>query len=285
MKPFYIKSAFYLLLVLLGWPSSPSMSAMTVQTEESLIPNAQSSKVELVCLRLNSYIDDISSLLHGIDLADEHQLNSIGQEITRLNAKYQMYCQSCQSLIAENDSLLNLVATFEQFRQLTTDSIAFQRNYLLQLHQFEQTEKLLLVQSNKYTHLSRQAVAYSQVAASAPQLAALKAKEQLMFAEISSRFAIAQSAAATIHNLQSRMMLMEQQYISLKSQSEKIQSAEYKPLISRIKDYLLGLAAVGIIMLAVNMVVTKIQAFKQMRANLKKTQEMIRKANTQYPQI
>ena len=61
---------------------------------------------------------------------------------------------------------------------------------------------------------------------------------------------------------------------------------QYKPLIARIKDYLLGLAAVAVLLLFVSMVKTKIKAAKDARENMKKYQETLKlNGQDEYPTI
>ena len=85
--------------------------------------------------------------------------------------------------------------------------------------------------------------------------------------------------------LHQRMAEIEQRYIALKANSEKIQSAEYKPLIQRAKDYLLGLAAVAILLMFINMLSSKVQSFMKARESMKKMKEMMNDGNNFYPTI
>ena len=47
----------------------------------------------------------------------------------------------------------------------------------------------------------------------------------------------------------------------------------------------MGIAAVGIILMLFNMVVSKIQGYKKMRENAKQMEEMLRKSKDDYPKI
>jgi hypothetical protein len=83
------------------------------------------------------------------------------------------------------------------------------------------------------------------------------------------------------------MNVLDEQFVVMKSVSEKVQTLEYKPLFQRVKDYIMGLAAVAIILLFVSMMLTKYKAYKDKVANLKKVNEMMNKQgkDNQYPMI
>ena len=57
---------------------------------------------------------------------------------------------------------------------------------------------------------------------------------------------------------------------------KKIQEMTYKPLIQRLKDYLISLACVAVLLLFVNMAVTKYKTTKAARQQLKKYESMMR---------
>ena len=83
------------------------------------------------------------------------------------------------------------------------------------------------------------------------------------------------------------MKVLEEQFVVMKSVSEKVQALEYKPLFQRVKDYIMGLAAVSIILLFISMMISKYKAYKSKLDNLKKMNEMMNKQGkgTQYPTI
>ena len=61
---------------------------------------------------------------------------------------------------------------------------------------------------------------------------------------------------------------------------------EYKPFIERIKSYLLGLACVSVILVFLNILVTKLAGLKKARQMLKKQKDMWNKTNgSEYPTI
>ena len=77
---------------------------------------------------------------------------------------------------------------------------------------------------------------------------------------------------------------MEKKFVQLQSVSAKIQEMEYKPFIQRIKDYLLGLAAVAILMMFVNLLSQKLKQLKAAREQAKKMKESMM-GQKEYPTI
>ena len=83
------------------------------------------------------------------------------------------------------------------------------------------------------------------------------------------------------------MGTLDEQFVIMKSVSEKVQALEYKPFIQRVKDYVLGVAAVAIILLFLNGMMTRFKAYREKVANLKKFGDIMNnngKDNT-YPTI
>jgi hypothetical protein len=73
----------------------------------------------------------------------------------------------------------------------------------------------------------------------------------------------------------------------MESVSEKVQALEFKPFITRAKDYVLGMAAVAIILLFLNGMATRFKAYRDKVANMKKYNEMLKNngRETTYPTI
>ena len=136
-----------------------------------------------------------------------------------------------------------------------------------------------------YNELYNEAVEYSLLKQTASLLEKLKTKEGLTFSDITSRYEEAKTITEEYPALKKRMEELENDYIEIKTISEKIQAAEYKPFLTRIKDYLYSLAAVAMLLMFANMVQAKIQAFKQMRKSAKEYQELLKKNEEEIPSI
>ena len=79
---------------------------------------------------------------------------------------------------------------------------------------------------------------------------------------------------------------IDDKYANLQVISKKIQGMEYKPLIQRIKDYLIGLACVAILVLLLHLAVSKLQAVRKARKALAQYQNMLNKnGGGDYPTI
>ena len=136
-----------------------------------------------------------------------------------------------------------------------------------------------------YQKLYDEAVQFSLLKQTASQLEKLKAKEELTFGDVSAKYEESRTISEEFPALKKRMENIEEQYIQIKGFSEKIKAAEYKPFLTRIKDYLYSLAAVAMLLMFANMVQAKIQAFKQMRKSAKEYQELLKKNEEDIPSI
>lgn len=234
---------------------------------------------------LRGYVEEVEKLSLQVGVVPEKKLKQIESNLSKLNAKHSIYCQAQQLYIAMDDSLMNLVAQYQEIGQIVSDSIQRQQQRFQWLEDFDQAEHFIFAQDSAYQRLLKQSVLLSQIEKTAPALEKLKGKEQLLFADIDAYFQKAKVASESTLALKKRQILLEEKYIELKNSSEKIQAAEYKPLLERIKDKLMGIAAVGIILMFFNMVISKIQGYKKMRENAKKMAEILRKSNDDYPKI
>ena len=207
------------------------------------------------------------------------------KSLMMMDVKWNAYYGSWQNVIADNDSLLQIVADYQLIKQNIQDSISAKRHYIQSLEDFTVAETFLSAQDSVYEKFHTDALEYSLIKQLAPQLEQLKGKEQILFAEIQEHYEKAKAAAEEFNELQPRINKIEQRYIDLKNTSDKIQALEYKPWFQRIKDYLFGLAAVSMILLFVNALQSKIQMLKQTRENAKKLKQMQNKEEDDYPSI
>ena len=235
--------------------------------------------------RLRGYVEDVEKLSRQVGVVPERKLKQVENSLSRLNAKHTLYCQAQQLYIAMDDSLMNLVAQYQEMGQMVSDSIQRQQQRFQWLEDFNQAERFIFSQDSAYQRLLKQSMLLSQIEKTAPALEKLKGQEQLLFADVDAYFQKAKVAAESTPALKKRQAQLEEKYIELKNSSEKIQAAEYMPLLDRIKDKLMGIAAVGIILMFFNMVVSKIQGYKKMRENAKQMEEMLRKSKDDYPKI
>lgn len=234
---------------------------------------------------INTYADNLSMLSGEIALTSESRLKELDARLKQMSAKFEFYCQSKQDYIAADDSLMELMARYNERHQQTADSVNIQIRRLELARAFDSAEHYLATQDTVYPQLQRRSLLLSQTAKTAPLLEKLKEQEAVRFAEVDKQIQLARESITLNPSLKTRLNRLEEVYISIQKQSAQIQAAEFKPIVQRIKEHLMEIAAVGIILMFFNMVVTKIQAAKKMRESAKKMQEMLKKTNSDYPQI
>lgn len=215
--------------------------------------------------KLLLFVDKINAIAADVPYANLKQLEKADKEMAAIDNKWNVFTQAYQLDIASDEKLLDLTTKYQEDKQQLTDTIQSLRQRLESFEAFLTAEKYIKGQQEPYHKWLEEARQYSQLEQLAPMLEKLKVKEQLAVAELDRNYETAKSAAQTYAQLQDRMKKVEENYIELKSISETIQAAEYKPLIERIKDYLLSFAAVAIILMFINMVHAKIQSYKQLR--------------------
>ena len=214
----------------------------------------------------------------------DRRLKSISIAVNSFASRWEAYSQAQQIYIAENDSLLNKLAQIQQMQQMVADTLASRQQMYEHLLDFAKAEVFIWGQDKKYQRLYKLAMEYSLSPKLAAKLEKVKAEEQALFADVEKNFEKAKEAVELFAGLQLRMKGVEEKYYQLQTVSAKIQEMEYKPFIQRVKDYLMGLAAVAIILMFVNMVRSKLKALKAAREQAQKMSEMLN-GDHKYPTI
>lgn len=262
------------------WAEEPSSQSNPGQ--EQLVDEMQRLEIES---RMLSFYDQMHALSTDISHSAPDKLTEANQQVTTIDTKWNAYYQARQSVIADDDSLLQFVANYQLVKQTVLDSIAAKQHYFDAQKSFAEAEAFCLAQDSIYQALNKKAVEYSLVKSAAPQLEQLKGEEQSLFAEVQQQYETAKNLSQEFPVFQPRFQQIEEKYIELKNRSEKIQALEYKPWIERVKDYLYSLAAVAMILMFINMVQAKIKTLKQARENAKKLREALHKEEDDYPTI
>lgn len=262
------------------WAEEPSSQSNPGQ--EQLVDEMQRLEIES---RMLSFYDQMHALSTDISYSAPDKLTEANQQVTTIDTKWNAYYQARQSVIADDDSLLQIVANYQLVKQTVLDSIAAKQHYFDAQKSFAEAEAFCLAQDSIYQALNKKAVEYSLVKSAAPQLEQLKGEEQSLFAEVQQQYETAKNLSQEFPVFQPRFQQIEEKYIELKNRSEKIQALEYKPWIERVKDYLYSLAAVAMILMFINMVQAKIKTLKQARENAKKLREALHKEEDDYPTI
>ena len=214
----------------------------------------------------------------------DKRLKSLSIAVNSFASRWGTYSQAQQVYIAENDSLLNKLAQIQQMQQMVSDTLASRQKLYEHLTNFAKAEVFIWGQDKKYQRLYKLAMEYSVSPKLATKLEKVKAEEQALFADVEKNYGKAKEAVEFFAGLQLRMKGVEEKYYQLQTVSAKIQEMEYKPFIQRIKDYLMGLAAVAIILMFLNMLKSKLKALKAAREQAQKMSDMLN-GDHKYPTI
>ena len=281
-------------------PSKNDNSTPAVTGESSSAVQALKLEVES---RLSQFSDDFQQLklVGSISLAPDAKLginknfvdvlkqrmNTYNQRYNSLDVMWTTYTQAQQMDIANDEELMTMVANIESLKQSVKDTLDAKDAMVKAISDFADADQFIISQVAVYKKLYKRAYKLSLIKKLAPQLEKAKARELLVFEKLQASYDAAKAATELVPSLQPRMNVLDEQFVVMKSVSEKVQALEYKPLFQRIKDYVMGLAAVSIILLFVSMMIARYKAYKDKLANLKKVNEMMNKQgkDAQYPMI
>ena len=245
-------------------------------------------KEELIQLgalsRFRMDIDNDMPLTDPLLEAISNRVKSLSLAVNSFSSRWDAYSQAQQVYIADNDSLLNELARIQQMQQMVTDTLASRQQQFEKLSAFSKAETFMWKQDKIYRKLYKQAVQFSLSPKLAAKLEKVKAEEQAVFADIETNYSQAKTAVESFPGLNLRMEAIDNKYFQLQSVSAKIQTMEYKPFIQRIKDYLIGLAAVAILLMFFNLLNAKIKTLKAARDQAKKMKDMM-EGQHNYPTI
>lgn len=265
-------------------------------------PEEQALKLEIES-RLSQFSDDFRQLqmVGSVNLAPDvklgvtknfvdvlkQRMNTYDQRYNSLDVMWTTYTQAQQMDIANNEDLMTMVANIEALKQSVKDTLDAKDEMVKAISDFADADKFIISQVTVYKKLYKRAYQLSLIQKLAPQLEKAKARELLVFEKLQASYDAAKAATELVPSLQPRMNVLEEQFVVMKSVSEKVQALEYKPFFERIKDYVMGLAAVSIILMFFSMMIARYKAYKDKLANLKKVNEMMNKQgkDAQYPMI
>ena len=285
-----------------GNAAAPAASAAPAEDPAELSAEEKALKLEIES-RLSQFSDDFQQLqMVGSMSLDpdaklginknfvsvlEGRMNTYNQRYNSLDVMWTTYTQAQQMDIANDEDLMTMVANIEALKKSVKDTLDAKAGMVKAVSDFVKADQFIMSQVNVYKKLYKRAFKLSLLKKLAPQLEKAKAREQLVFEKLQASYNSAKAATELVPSLQPRMNVLDEQFVVMKSVSEKVQALEYKPLFQRVKDYIMGLAAVAIILLFVSMMLTKYKAYKDKVANLKKVNEMMNKQgkDNQYPMI
>lgn len=253
-----------------GWgqndaPENAIASAITLSPQQ----------VAHIMQDMMEYISQVEEIETRISTAKADEIKNMQNRMQAIDVQWQAYTSIEQVDISTTASLMDLLSHYQLLATTVNDSLTTQLNILEAVSNFNQTKEFLTQCKADYDKLSADALQYSLVPQTGALLAEVKAKEALLFAQVTESYKKAVEASQLSPQLAEQMPAVEQQYLEITQMSEKIKATAYKTLVERIKDYVLTFAGLAIILIFFNFVVTKIKAAKQASEMAKKYKNML----------
>ena len=268
-------------------PLSPDAEAMQQEIAARVAQFSDEFNQLLVVGKVDLSVTSDMGVSKSIITAIEQRMQTLNLTYTQLDVKWNTYYQAQQMDIANSEDLMNMVARIEELKQTVKDTLDAKTQAVEAVSNFANADEFIMSQVNVYKQLYKKAYKLSLAEKLTPKLEKVKAKEQVIFGDLQTNYNQAKAACEIVPSLSKRMETLDEQFVIMKSVSEKVQALEYKPFIQRVKDYVLGVAAVAIILLFLNGMMTRFKAYREKVANLKKFGDIMNnngKDNT-YPTI
>ena len=294
-----LRSLSYLLVLGLLLPGGLYAQSPDADSQPQALDEATRQEVQG---RLNQFLDGMERIANSckaqLPLSGDapltgsyldmqgYRLRSLEKSLKSMEVRWNNYFPLQQWEISQDEGLMASVERFELMKQEASDSLEVRKQMLQSLKDFSEARSYMAGLDSTYSRMGKEAFELSLLSKTAPLLERQKKKEQLLFATVQEKFDKAK-AAYQLHIVPaSRMDELENSYALLKSKSDAIQAMQYKPLLQRIKDYLMGLAAVAVLLMFVSMARARIKAARQMRENMKKYNESLKlNEDHEYPTI
>lgn len=267
--------------------SNPDMEALQLEIAARFSQFSDELNQLLAVGKVNLSVDSEMGISKSVVSAMEQRMQSLNQTYNQIDVKWNTYYQAQQMDIANSEDLMNMVAKIEELKQTVKDTLDSKTQVVEAVANFAAADRFIISQVNVYKNLYSKAYKLSLVQQLGPKLEKVKAKEQIIFTELQTNYNQAKSACELVPSLSKRMEVLDEQYVIMKSVSEKVQALEYKPFIQRVKDYVLGLACVAVILLFLNGMMAKYKSYREKVASMKKYNEMLKNngKETTYPTI
>ena len=268
-------------------PVSSDVAELKAEIELRLSQFTEELDQMLAVGQMSLSVDGTVGVSPSVVTAMKERIKFLNQSYNTLDVKWNTYYQAQQMDIANDEGLMDKVAGVEALKQEVKDTLDAKTQAVESIIKFVEADKFIISQVSVYKSLYQKAYKLSLLKKLAPQLEKVKAKEQLVFTQLQSNYDQAKASCEVVPALSKRMSVLDEQYVVMKSVSEKVQALEYKPLFQRVKDYVLGLAAVAIILLFLNAAMAKFKAYRDKVKNLSKYKDLMNNQGkgTNYPTI
>lgn len=269
---------YLLLIFLLLWQSS----AASIQNDS--VVETEIDIIEMVNV-IQDFTNNVDLMLSFITEADNKDANSCKREFGKLNLRWTKYYISIENTILDEEEVLDMVMLLHDKIKELEISIDRRLLFFRQNEIFQQDLLSLQDFLKEYDDMEKLAASYSLTEHTAGQLKELKAREELLLEDASVKFAGLKSILNEFPELSDAKVEVEQLFADISVKSQNIRSAEYKPFLERMKDYLYSLAAVALLLMFVNMIQTKISAAKALKKNAKALKALQKQNTEEYPTI
>lgn len=229
------------------------------------------------------YIEEVTDIADKISHTNLSKLPALERNLEAVNFRWQAYMETEQLVIVQDEHLMLDMSRYQDLYLAVTDSIANRRVTLVAINDFKTANSYITSVVPEYQTIYDKAVKLSMVKQTAGQLAKLKVEEQVLYQKVQQSYQKAQEAASSAPTLSGKQAALENTMADIVMKSEKIQAMEYKPLLDRIKDYLMSLAAVAMILMFVSTVKSKLAAVKAQKEAAQKYKDALK--NDEYPTI
>lgn len=234
---------------------------------------------------INDFISEMTMIGDNLSSARTEQLEMANRSVQLVDARWMDFFQRAVEDISADEELLNLSLDYEQARTAVQDSINIRKERMAQVLVFVKSEKIIADKAAVYLEMEKRAKELSLTKVTAKELENLKAKEALDFMEVTEAYSAAKGAFDINPALQQRMDALQARYIALQNSSTTIQEMAFVPLVTRIKDYLLSIAAVAVIMMFFVFISNYIKTLKNAKESAKKMEELLQKNDKEIPTI
>jgi len=229
------------------------------------------------------YIGEVYDIASRISRASLAKLPALERSLEAVNFRWEAYLATEQLVIVQDKRLMTDMAKYQELYMVIADSLASRKVQLVAIDDFKNAEAYINSVIPEYKTLYDKAFKLSLVKQAALQLAKVKTKEQVLFQKVQQEYQKAQSSALKAPSLSKKAEVLDNHMANIMMQSEKIQALEYKPLIDRVKDYLMSFAAVAMILMFISTVKSKIAAVKAQKEAAQKYKDALK--NDEYPTI
>jgi len=233
-------------------------------------------QLEKIHRNLEEYIAKVNNYRSSIQFMTERRLKNLEDDLVYLQKKWDAYTQQNMDLISdETIDNMSLIGEFSQAIENVKEAITTQRAQITALASLEKLKEVFPEYEKTFADLYDKAEKLSMVKQGAKQLEQVKAETQLKFDELTKLFqSVKQAIPEGDASYTQKLEPIEANYIEISATVNSIQAMKYVPFIERIKNYMISIGVVALLIMLVNMILTKIKAAKAVKESMEKMKQM-----------